>query len=111
MVSSGNRSRSPRERRGWTSDMDSPKNAKPAATIDRGKNTEEGARTLDPWIHNPVLYQLSYLGVGHKRKHCILRYRKSEAKSVANDPQLTLRKSRVYKPPKKEGYPMIFCRK
>jgi hypothetical protein len=42
-----------------------------------GKNTEEGARTLDPWIHNPMLYQLSYLGIRHKRNtafydtHCL----------------------------------------
>ena len=35
----------------------------PRSSIDRGKNTEEGARTLDPWIHNPMLYQLSYLGI------------------------------------------------
>src|SRR5882762_7015414 len=46
-----------------------------------GKNTEEGARTLDLWIHNPVLYQLSYLGIGQKPKHFILRHPNSEAKS------------------------------
>jgi hypothetical protein len=40
-------------------------------------STEEGARTLDHWIHNPVLYQLSYLGM--ETKHNILRYQKSEA--------------------------------
>jgi hypothetical protein len=43
------------------------KNAEPATTVGRGKNTEEGARTLDPWIHNPMLYQLSYLGIEDQR--------------------------------------------
>src|SRR5207249_4542225 len=38
-------------------------NAEPAGVTSAGKNTEEGARTLDLWIHNPVLYQLSYLGI------------------------------------------------
>jgi hypothetical protein len=38
-------------------------NAEPAGVASAGKNTEEGARTLDLWIHNPVLYQLSYLGI------------------------------------------------
>ena len=46
-----------------------------------GKNTEEGARTLDLWIHNPVLYQLSYLGIREKPKHFILRHPNSEAKT------------------------------
>jgi RluA family pseudouridine synthase len=46
-------------------------------------STEEGARTLDHWIHNPVLYQLSYLGIGNK--HYILRYPNSEAKACPQD--------------------------
>jgi hypothetical protein len=57
------------------------KNAEPAGVTTAGKNTEEGARTLDLWIHNPVLYQLSYLGIGHKPKHSILRHPNSEAKT------------------------------
>ena len=46
-------------------------------------NTEEGARTLDHWIHNPVLYQLSYLGTVNK--HYILRYPNFEAKACPKD--------------------------
>src|SRR5207253_7148984 len=47
-------------------------NAEPADVTTAGKNTEEGARTLDLWIHNPVLYQLSYLGIGQQLEtlHC-----------------------------------------
>src|SRR5204863_7906066 len=58
-----------------------PQNAEPAGVTPAGRNTEEGARTLDLWIHNPVLYQLSYLGIEHRPKHFILRYPKSEAKT------------------------------
>src|SRR5262249_40175012 len=47
----------------------------------RGINTEEGARTLDLWIHNPVLYELSYVGIEHRPKRFILRYPGSEAKA------------------------------
>src|SRR5438132_6610576 len=57
------------------------KNAEPAGVTTAGKNTEEGARTLDLWIHNPVLYQLSYLGIREKPKHFILRHPNSEAKT------------------------------
>ena len=51
--------------------------------IDRGMNTEEGARTLDPWIHNPMLYQLSYLGIGDQSKHNILRYTNSAVGNIS----------------------------
>ena len=41
-------------------------------------NTEEGGRTLDLWIHNPALCQLSYFGVPCNSKHCILRHSNPE---------------------------------
>ena len=56
-------------------------NAEPAGVTTAGKNTEEGARTLDLWIHNPVLYQLSYLGIGWTPKPHILRHPNPEAKT------------------------------
>ena len=60
-------------------------------------NTEEGARTLDHWIHNPVLYQLSYLGIA-VNKHHILRHPNSEAKSVEDRPRIAPMTQIVFPP-------------